>query len=62
MRRKITGNAEDEIQDNGNVGEEQVSDTQIYSVDTYGNKKAGSILNLCRALMAYSDSAKAYFG
>ena len=39
----------------------QVSDTLVYSVDTYGATKTGSLLDLCRALMAYSDSARAFF-
>ena len=32
-----------------------------YSVSTYGNNKTGTLLTLCKHLMAYSDSAKAYF-
>jgi hypothetical protein len=32
-----------------------------YSADTYGNNKTGTLLNLCKALFAYADSAKAYF-
>ncbi len=38
-----------------------VSQTLEYSVDTYGNGKTGDILSLMQAVMAYSDSAKAYF-
>ena len=29
--------------------------------DTYGNNKTGTLLDLCKALFAYSDSAKAFF-
>ena len=38
-----------------------VSCTLQYSADTYGNNKEGTLLDLCKALFAYSDSAKAYF-
>ncbi len=44
------------------AGEEQVSTTLSYSADTYGNNKKGNLLSLCKALFAYSDSAKAFFG
>ncbi len=40
---------------------EQVSQSLIYSPDTYGNGKTGTLLTLCQALFAYSDAAKAYF-
>ncbi|MBP3413548.1 MAG: hypothetical protein J6K89_09845 [Oscillospiraceae bacterium] len=43
------------------AGDTQLSDTLEYSVDTYGNNKTGTLGTLCRALMAYSDSAKAFF-
>ncbi len=43
------------------AGETQVSNTLEYSVDTYGNNKEGTLGTLCRALMAYSDAALAYF-
>ncbi|MBR4308354.1 MAG: endonuclease/exonuclease/phosphatase family protein [Oscillospiraceae bacterium] len=43
------------------AGETPVSTTLRYSPDTYGNGKTGTLLNLCKALFAYSDSAKAYF-
>ena len=43
---------------NGNT---PVSCTLQYSADTYGNNKTGQLLTLCKALFAYSDSAKAYF-
>jgi hypothetical protein len=42
-------------------GEIPVSATLQYSPDTYGNNKTGTLLDLCKALFAYSDSAKAYF-
>ncbi len=38
-----------------------VSCTLQYSADTYGNNKTGPLLEVCKALFAYSDSAKAYF-
>ncbi len=43
------------------AGDIPVSCTLQYSADTYGNNKTGNLLELCRALFAYSDSAKAYF-
>ena len=43
-------------------GEQRVSNTMEYSVSSYGNGKTGSLLELCKALMAYSDMAKAFFG
>ena len=43
------------------AGEIPVSCTLQYSADTYGNNKTGDLLELCKALFAYSDSAKAYF-
>ena len=42
-------------------GETPLSCTLQYSADTYGNNKSGTLLELCKALFAYSDSAKAYF-
>ena len=42
-------------------GNTPVSCTLQYSADTYGNNKTGTLLDVCRALFAYSDSAKAYF-
>ncbi len=42
-------------------GEAPVSATLQYSADTYGNNKKDELLELCKALFAYSDSAKAYF-
>ncbi len=38
-----------------------LSNSYRYSADTYGNGKTGALLDLCKALFAYSDSAKAYF-
>ncbi len=43
------------------AGDVQVSQTLRYSPDTYGNNKNGALLTVCKALFAYSDSAKAYF-
>ena len=43
------------------AGDSPVSATLQYSADTYGNNKTGALLDLCKALFAYSDSAKAYF-
>ena len=42
-------------------GGTRLSQTLRYSPDTYGNNKTGQLLILCKALMAYSDTAKAYF-
>ncbi len=42
-------------------GETRVSSTLTYSVDTYGNGKTGALLDVCKALIAYSDTALAYF-
>ena len=43
------------------LGDTPVSPTLQYSADTYGNNKTGSLLDLCKALFAYSDSARSYF-
>ena len=43
------------------VGNTPVSSTLQYSADTYGNNKTGALGDLCKALFAYSDSAKFYF-
>ena len=43
-------------------GNAPVSATLQYSADTYGNNKTGTLLDVCKALFAYSDSAKSYFG
>ena len=42
-------------------GEMQLSPTLEYSAATYGKGKSGALLAVCRALMAYSDMAKAFF-
>ncbi len=42
-------------------GETQLSPTLLYSADTYGSSRTGNLLTLCKALFAYSDSAKAFF-
>lgn len=42
-------------------GDTALSNTLTYSPDTYGNNKTGALGDLCRALFAYSDSAKAFF-
>ena len=42
-------------------GNTPVSPSLQYSADTYGANKEGILLTLCKALFAYSDSAKAYF-
>ena len=42
-------------------GDSPVSATLRYSPDTYGNNKSGPLLDLCKALFAYSDSAAVYF-
>jgi hypothetical protein len=42
-------------------GDTQLSQTMQYSADTYGNSASGTLLELCKALFAYSDSAKTYF-
>ena len=42
-------------------GETPVSYAQEYRADTYGLNKTGVLGDLCKALFAYSDSAKAYF-
>ncbi len=38
-----------------------LSQTLLYSADTYCNNKTGTLGDLCKALLAYSDSALAYF-
>ena len=42
-------------------GSKRASSVLQYSASTYGNGKSGELGELCKALMAYSDSAKAYF-
>ena len=43
------------------TGDTRLSQTLRYSPDTYGNGKTGQLLTLCKALFAYSDTAKIYF-
>ncbi len=43
------------------AGNSQISETLSYSADTYPNGKTGNLLVVCKAMLAYSDSAKAYF-
>ena len=42
-------------------GDTPLSCTMTYSADTYGNNKTGTLGELCKAIFAYSDSAKNYF-
>ncbi len=43
-------------------GETQLSETLRYSAESYASKNTtGDLAHLCKALFAYSDSAKAYF-
>ena len=42
-------------------GDTQVSPTVEYTVDTYCNNKTGTLGDLCKAMMAYSDSAAVIF-
>lgn len=42
-------------------GDTQISTTMQYSVDSYGNGKTGTMLALCQAMIAYSDTALAFF-
>ncbi len=43
------------------VGDTQISNSSVYSIDTYGVGKKDSLLTLCQSLMSYSDTALAYF-
>ncbi len=43
------------------AGDTPVSCTLQYSPDTYGANKTGALGTLCKAIFAYSDSAKTYF-
>ena len=43
-------------------GNTQLSQTLRYSPDTYGNNRTGQLLILCKALFAYVDTAKVFFG
>lgn len=42
-------------------GDNRISALERYSVDTYCINKTGILGDLCKALISYSDSAKAYF-
>jgi hypothetical protein len=42
-------------------GDTVVSGTLQYAADTYGNSKTDALGDLCKALFAYSDSARNYF-
>ena len=42
-------------------GNTRVSQTLEYSVQSYGCGRTGTLLTVCKAMMAYSDSALAYF-
>ena len=42
-------------------GNTRVSPTLEYSASSYGNNKPADLQTVCKALMAYSDAAKAYF-
>ncbi|MBR6825298.1 MAG: hypothetical protein IKM59_01995 [Oscillospiraceae bacterium] len=43
------------------AGDVPLSASMRYSADTYGHNKSGNLLALCKALVAYSDSALTYF-
>jgi hypothetical protein len=43
------------------AGNTPVSRTLQYTADTYCNNKTGTLLEVCKALFAYSDSARFYF-
>jgi hypothetical protein len=43
------------------AGDTRLSETMEYSADSYGNGKTGNLLTVCKAMIAYSDSALAYF-
>ena len=42
-------------------GATKLSPTLNYCADTYGADRTGSLYTLCKALLAYSDAAKAFF-
>ncbi len=42
-------------------GNTRVSQTLEYSVESYGCNRTGTLLALCKAMMAYSDTALAFF-
>lgn len=43
------------------AGQARLSRTAQYSIDTYGMGKTGTLLALCKAMVAYGDSAAAFF-
>ncbi len=43
-------------------GDTQISTTMQYSVESYGVPTTGTVRALCQAMLAYGDSAFAYFG
>ena len=46
------------------VGKKASADGSVfisYSADSYGNGRTGTLAALCEAMVAYSDSALAYF-
>jgi hypothetical protein len=42
-------------------GNTQLSPTMVYSIDTYGASTTGTLRTLVQAMVAYGDSAKAFF-
>ncbi len=42
-------------------GDTQLSPTMVYSIDTYGASTTGTLRTLVQAMVAYGDSAKAFF-
>jgi hypothetical protein len=42
-------------------GDMQLSPTMVYSIDTYGVSTSGALRTLVQAMLAYGDSAKAFF-
>ena len=43
------------------AGDTRLSGTMIYSVDSYGSTASGTLGDLCKSMLAYSDVALAYF-
>ena len=43
------------------AGDTRLSGTMIYSVDSYGSNFDGTLGDLCKSMLAYSDVALAYF-
>ncbi len=42
-------------------GDRQISETHIYSVESYCARKTGELAELGKALLAYGDSASTFF-